>query len=124
MEKSANINVLGGILEKCSEDPMTGFYRDGCCSTGEQDLGRHVVCAQMTETFLEFSRDRGNDLVTPRPEYQFPGLNPGDRWCLCALRWKEAAEAGVAPPVYLAATHASALKVVDLTTLRHHAIDG
>jgi hypothetical protein len=116
-------NVFGGKLETCSTSPMTGFYRDGCCRTGPQDLGLHVVCAEVTEEFLEFSKARGNDLSTPNPEYDFPGLKPGDRWCLCALRWKEALDAGVAPPVILAATHELALKVVSLEDLKKHAID-
>jgi uncharacterized protein (DUF2237 family) len=103
---------------------MTGFYRDGCCHTGPGDYGVHVVCAQVTKEFLVFSRRRGNDLATPVPEYGFPGLKPGDRWCLCAMRWKEAMDAGVAPPVILAATHISALEFVALEALRAHALDG
>ncbi|MGY6569408.1 MAG: DUF2237 family protein [Salinarimonas sp.] len=102
---------------------MTGFYRDGCCETGPDDVGRHLVCAQMTEEFLAFSRVRGNDLVTPRPEFRFPGLKPGDRWCLCAERWREAALAGVAPPVILASTHERALDIIDWTELKAHALD-
>ena len=116
-------NVFGGKLETCCTSPMTGFYRDGCCRTGPQDLGLHVICAEVTEEFLQFSKARGNDLSTPNPEYDFPGLKPGDRWCLCALRWKEALDAGVAPPVILTATHESALKVVSLKDLKKHAID-
>ena len=116
-------NVFGGKLETCCTSPMTGFYRDGCCRTGPQDLGLHVICAEVTEEFLQFSKVRGNDLSTPNPEYDFAGLKPGDRWCLCALRWKEALDAGVAPPVILAATHESALKVVSLEELKKHAID-
>jgi hypothetical protein len=116
-------NVFGGKLETCCTSPMTGFYRDGCCRTGPQDLGLHVICAEVTEEFLQFSKARGNDLSTPNPEYDFPGLKPGDRWCLCALRWKEALDAGVAPPVILTATHKSALKVVSLEELKKHAID-
>jgi len=116
-------NVFGGKLETCSTSPMTGYYRDGCCRTGPQDLGLHVICAEVTEEFLQFSKARGNDLSTPNPEYEFPGLKPGDRWCLCALRWKEALDAGVAPPVILAATHESALKVVSLEELKKRAID-
>jgi len=116
-------NVLGGKLEICCTLPVTGFYRDGRCETGPDDLGSHVVCAQVTEAFLLFSRSRGNDLITPAPEYGFPGLNPGDRWCLCAVRWKEALEAGVAPPVDLSATHASALKYVAFKDLKRHALD-
>lgn len=116
-------NVLGRELQPCSIDPMTGFYRDGCCNTGEGDIGLHIVCAQMTEEFLEFSTSRGNDLVTPNPMFGFPGLKPGDRWCLCAQRWKEAFAAGVAPPVLLEATHISTLEFVDLEDLQRHAID-
>ena len=116
-------NVFGGKLETCCTSPMTGFYRDGCCRTGPQDLGLHVICAEVTEEFLQFSKARGNDLSTPNPEYDFPGLKSGDRWCLCALRWKEALDAGVAPPVILAATHELALEVVSLEDLKRHAID-
>jgi hypothetical protein len=117
-------NVLGGELEPCGVDPLTGFYRDGCCRTGASDEGVHVVCAEVTEEFLSFSLARGNDLVTPRPEWGFPGLRPGDRWCLCAARFAEALAADVAPPVLLAATHASALEFVSLADLRAHALDG
>ncbi len=116
-------NVFGGKLKTCCTTPMTGFYRDGCCRTGPEDMGLHVICAEMTEEFLEFSKSRGNDLATPKPEYEFPGLKPGDRWCLCALRWKEAMEAGVAPPVVLASTHESTLKVVSIGDLKKYAID-
>lgn len=116
-------NVLGGPLATCCTAPLTGFYRDGSCHTGPQDLGTHVVCAQVTSEFLEFSVARGNDLVTPVPQFHFPGLNPGDRWCLCALRWKEALDAGVAPPVMLAATHEKALEFVSLADLKRHALD-
>ncbi|NKQ58579.1 DUF2237 domain-containing protein [Amycolatopsis sp. K13G38] len=116
-------NVLGGELEPCGTDPVTGFYRDGCCKTGLDDLGNHTVCAVVSKEFLEHSTKAGNDLVTPRTEFGFPGLQPGDRWCLCAARWQEAYEAGVAPPVMLAATHARALEVVDLDALRRHAAD-
>lgn len=114
-------NVLGGPLQDCSHEPLTGFFRDGCCRTGAQDRGVHAVCARVTEEFLAFSRRAGNDLSTPRPAYHFPGLKPGDRWCLCAARWKEALEAGVAPPVVLEATHASALEYVDRSSLEAHA---
>ncbi|MGL1834205.1 DUF2237 family protein [Rhodocyclaceae bacterium SMB388] len=117
------LNVLGGPLLACSYSPLTGFFRTGCCDTSAEDLGRHVICVKVTEAFLDFSRERGNDLSTPRPEYRFSGLKPGDRWCLCALRWREALEAGVAPDVVLAATHRSALEVVSLETLRAHALD-
>lgn len=116
-------NVLGGDLEVCCTDPLTGFYRTGCCDTGADDVGVHVVCAEMTEEFLRFSRERGNDLITPMPQYGFPGLVPGDRWCLCASRWQEAFEAGVAPPVVLAATHARAVEWCRLDDLRAHAVD-
>ncbi|MBE7939714.1 MULTISPECIES: DUF2237 domain-containing protein [Ramlibacter] len=116
------LNVLGTELVACSYDPLTGFFRDGCCHTDEQDHGTHVVCARMTADFLAYSRSRGNDLVTARPEYRFAGLRPGDRWCLCALRWKEALAAGVAPPVHLEATHAKALEIVTLAQLQAHAI--
>jgi hypothetical protein len=110
-------NVLGGSLEACSHDPLTGWYRDGCCNTDAHDRGMHTVCAVMTAEFLDFSRRRGNDLSTPRPESAFPGLRPGDRWCLCAARWKEAFEAGMAPRVVLAATHENTLRLVSLATL-------
>ena len=116
-------NVLGGPLATCCTAPLTGFYRDGSCHTGPQDLGTHVVCAQVTQAFLEFSVARGNDLVTPVPQFHFPGLDPGDKWCLCALRWKEALDAGVAPPVVLAATHEKALEFVSLDDLKRHAVD-
>ncbi|MEW6413674.1 MAG: DUF2237 domain-containing protein [Pseudomonadota bacterium] len=115
-------NVLGGLLQVCSMSPRTGFARDGVCHTGPQDTGSHTVCAQMTQAFLDFSRQRGNDLVTPVSEYGFPGLKPGDRWCVCATRWLEAAEAGVAPPVVLDATHERALRSVALADLEYHAL--
>lgn len=114
-------NVLGGELEPCGTDPLTGFFRDGCCRTGPDDTGVHVVCAVVTDEFLAFSRERGNDLTTPQPAFGFPGLRAGDRWCLCAERWAEALEAGVAPPVRLEATHARAVEWVDLADLRAHA---
>ncbi|WP_334155140.1 DUF2237 family protein [Tepidimonas sp.] len=114
-------NVLGGPLRACSYDPLTGYFRDGCCHTGPHDVGRHVICTKVTAEFLAFSLQRGNDLVTPRPEWRFAGLKPGDRWCLCALRWKEALEAGAAPPVILEATHEAALQVVSLSDLQAHA---
>lgn len=116
-------NVLGSKLEVCSISPMTGFYRDGCCSTGAGDFGAHVVCAEVTQEFLDYTKAQGNDLCTPMPAYGFPGLKPGDRWCLCASRWKEALDAGVAPPVVLAATHASALEYVSMAELEEHALD-
>jgi uncharacterized protein (DUF2237 family) len=115
------MNVLGGDLEPCSFEPLTGYHRDGTCQTGSGDLGVHVICAMMTEEFLDFTRSRGNDLITPQPQWLFPGLKPGDRWCVVAARWQEALEAGVAPPVVLEATHASALEFVSLADLRAHA---
>ncbi len=116
-------NVLGEPLACCCNDPLTGFYRDGKCNTGAGDFGAHVVCAKMTAAFLEYTKQQGNDLSTPVPAFQFPGLKPGDRWCLCASRWQQALEAGVAPPVSLAATHAAALEHVSLSDLKQHAID-
>lgn len=116
-------NVLGEPLRTCCTRPMTGFYRNGRCDTGPQDLGRHVVCVQLTEEFLAFSRSRGNDLSTPMPQFDFPGLKPGDRWCLCAARWQEALDAGQAPQVVLASTHETALQVVSLADLKRHALD-
>ncbi|MFZ1415376.1 MAG: DUF2237 domain-containing protein [Defluviicoccus sp.] len=116
-------NVLGQPLKSCCTQPMTGFYRTGSCETGPQDFGLHVVCAEVTADFLEFSRAAGNDLSTPRPDLGFPGLKPGDRWCVCAARWREAMEAGVAPPVVLAATHERALAVVGLDDLKRYALD-
>jgi len=116
-------NVLGGTLRACSTDPLTGFYRTGRCETGPQDRGNHVVCAEMTAPFLRFTKTQGNDLTTPHPDLNFPGLEPGDRWCLCAARWQEALAADVAPPVVLAATQEQALEVVSLPDLRTHALD-
>lgn len=116
-------NVLGTDLEVCSISPRTGFYRDGCCNTGASDAGLHLVCAEMTAEFLEFSKSRGNDLSTPNPLFDFPGLGPGDRWCVCVQRWQEALYAGVAPPVNLAATHISALEFVSLEELQAHAAE-
>lgn len=115
-------NVLGGELETCSTDPMTGFFRDGCCNTGGQDAGLHTICCEVTAEFLAFSKSRGNDLTTPMPMYQFPGLVPGDRWCLCASRWREAFDAGMAPPVVLEACHASSLEWASLEELKQHAV--
>ncbi|MBB4287368.1 DUF2237 family protein [Roseospira goensis] len=111
-------NVLGGPLEPCSMRPLTGFFRDGCCNTGAADVGSHTVCAVMTLEFLEFSRRAGNDLLTPRPDFGFPGLKQGDRWCVCAPRWLEAFEVGLAPPVVLEATHERALEVLELAELK------
>lgn len=116
-------NVLGGPLQECGTDPVTGFYRDGCCSTGPQDAGRHTICAVVTAEFLDHQRSIGNDLSTPRPEYRFPGLNPGDRWCVTALNWLRAHRDGSAAPVVLAATHERTLEVVPLDVLRQHAVD-
>lgn len=115
-------NVLGGALATCSARPLTGFFRDGCCNTSDDDHGLHTVCTRVTAEFLSFSKARGNDLTTPQPQYGFPGLVPGDRWCLCAGRWLEAFEAGVAPPVLLAATHQRTLDVVPLAFLQAHAL--
>lgn len=116
-------NVLGEALEPCCTEPMTGFYRNGFCHTGPGDVGMHVVCAQMTDEFLHFSKEQGNDLTTPVPEYNFPGLKAGDSWCLCASRWQEAADASIAPPVKLASTHMSALEFVSVSDLETHAMD-
>jgi len=115
-------NVLGTPLQVCCTAPMTGFYRDGFCNTGGQDFGMHIVCAQVTAEFLEFSKSRGNDLSTPLPEYGFPGLKPGDCWCLCASRWQEAFDAGVAPPVVLEACHMRSVEVCNLADLQKHAV--
>ena len=116
-------NVLGGPLEECGIEPMTGFYRDGCCNTGPQDVGSHTICAVVSAEFLEHQRRIGNDLVTPMPEYRFPGLRPGDRWCVTARNWLRAHLDGAAAPVVLAATHAAVLDLVPLETLREHAVD-
>lgn len=118
-----SLNVLGGELAACSMKPMTGFFRNGCCDTSRQDVGSHTVCVVMTEEFLAFSKQKGNDLSTPQPDYGFPGLKPGDRWCLCADRWQQALEAGAAPRVVLGATHRLALEHVDLADLKRHALD-
>ena len=115
-------NVLGGPLQSCSERPRTGFYRDGCCNTGREDHGLHTVCVVMTADFLAFSKARGNDLSTPLPQFGFQGLKPGDRWCLCADRWKEALDAGSAPQVVLEATHAVTLQIVPLEELKKYAV--
>ena len=117
-----DLNVLGEPLQPCSMNPLTGFYRDGCCKTGEDDRGKHIVCAQMTVDFLNYTKSRGNDLTTAIPQFGFPGLKPGDQWCLCASRWKEALDAGMAPPVQLRATHEAALEIVSLDELEHHAL--
>jgi uncharacterized protein (DUF2237 family) len=119
----AKLNVLGEPLASCSEEPLTGFYRDGCCNTGPEDHGSHTVCTRVTSDFLNFSRSAGNDLSTPHPEFGFPGLRSGDQWCLCAARWQEALEAGAAPLVVLQATHAASLRIVKLADLKRHAVD-
>lgn len=121
--QNRQVNVFGDPLADCSHSPKTGWFRSGCCETAASDTGSHTVCAVMTADFLEFSRSRGNDLSTPRPEFGFPGLKSGDRWCLCAARWQEAFEAGCAPKVSLKATHRRALQVVTLADLKTHAID-
>jgi len=121
--ESQQLNVLGGPLACCCTEPLTGFFRTGYCETDARDVGSHTVCAVLTEEFLAFSKARGNDLTTPRPEFGFPGLNPGDRWCLCAARWQEALEGGRAPRVALQATHERALETVALADLKQHAID-
>ncbi|WP_427894633.1 DUF2237 family protein [Kribbella sp. GL6] len=118
-----DLNVLGGALEECGTDPVTGFYRDGCCTSGPEDLGSHTVCAVMTTEFLTHQASVGNDLVTPRPEYSFTGLCPGDRWCVVAARWLQAYHDGAAAPVVLASTHVRALETIPLTVLRRHAVD-
>ncbi len=123
-DRRSSQNVLGGTMQVCSTEPLTGFFRDGCCNTGPQDRGSHTVCAVVTAEFLRFSQERGNDLSTPRPEHGFPGLKPGDRWCLCAPRWQEAFEAGCAPMVTLEATHAGALDHCLLEDLRRHGVPG
>lgn len=119
----AELNVLGEPLEPCSSDPMTGFYRDGCCSTGPEDLGSHTICAVVTAEFLLHQRSIGNDLSTPRPEYRFPGLQPGDRWCVTAVNWLKAYQDGFAAPVVLASTHERTLEIISLEALREHAVD-
>ena len=122
-EKEIVINIFGDEIEACCYDPMTGYFRDGFCNTDEHDHGSHVVCAVMTDDFLEFSKSKGNDLSTPRPEFNFPGLKEGDRWCLCALRWKEAYDAGVAPRVFLESCHLQALSFVTKEQLEEFAVN-
>ncbi|QNE22108.1 DUF2237 domain-containing protein [Kribbella qitaiheensis] len=119
----SELNVLGGALEECGTDPLTGFFRDGCCSTGPEDIGSHTVCAVVTTEFLAHQKSVGNDLTTPRPELSFPGLQPGDRWCVVAVRWLQAYHAGAPAPVVLASTHARALDTIPLSVLRAHAVD-
>ena len=121
MSVNSALNVLGTPLQACSYDPLTGYFRDGCCNTATEDTGSHLICARVTDEFLQFSLEVGNDLSTPRPEYRFKGLKAGDRWCLCALRWKEALIAGAAPPVVLECTHERALSFVTLEQLQAHA---
>jgi uncharacterized protein (DUF2237 family) len=123
IEPKKALNVLGGPLQTCSTDPMTGFLRDGCCNTNDQDIGSHTVCIQITEQFLQYSRFAGNDLSTPMPEYGFPGLQPGGRWCLCAARWQEAYENNMAPRVVLESTHKRALEIISLEALRELAVE-
>ena len=123
MDKMESLNVLGTELEECSTQPITGFFRDGACNTSKQDVGSHTVCAVMTPAFLEYSSEQGNDLITPQPEYGFPGLKPGDRWCLCARRWLEALKAGKAPRVMVRSTHQACLQVLSLDDLKQHAVD-
>ena len=118
-----SLNVFDEPLISCSEEPITGFYRDGCCNTSDDDIGSHTVCIQVTQEFLEYSRFRGNDLSTPMPDFGFPGLAEGDRWCLCASRWLEAFEQGMAPNVFLTRTHKRALDIIDLSKLKQHAVD-
>jgi len=123
LEMHDSKNVFGETLIPCSTDPLTGFFRDGCCNTSDQDMGSHTVCVEVSDAFLRFSRERGNDLSTPVEEFGFPGLNPGDRWCLCAARWLEAHEADMAPRVFLQRTHVRALEIVPLEVLRQYAAD-
>jgi len=123
VQMNESSNVFGEELENCSDDPITGFFRDGCCNTSDQDSGSHTVCVKLTDEFLNFSKACGNDLTTPVPEFSFPGLNAGDRWCLCAARWLEAYEAECAPRVYLRGTHLRALEVIPMDVLRQYAAD-
>ena len=118
-----SFNVLGDELESCSTAPLTGWFRDGCCNTDRNDHGLHTVCCQVTDEFLEFAREQGNDLITPAPRFNFPGLKSGDRWCVCAQTWQDAASAGVACPVSLSATHEETLQIVDLELLKEHALE-
>ena len=123
MKKYESLNVYGEQLEPCSEDPVTGFFRDGCCNTSQEDMGIHTVCVQLTDEFLQFSKQQGNDLTTPNPQFDFPGLKAGDRWCLCATRWLHAYKAGKAPKVYTRSTHFRTMEVVDIKILKAHALD-
>lgn len=122
MKETAPLNIYGKPLQSCCTDPMTGYYRNGLCQTGSDDRGTHIACAVMTEAFLEFTKSRGNDLSTPIPAYSFPGLKPGDKWCLCILRWKEAHDKGLAPPLDLQATNIKALEYVDRSVLQSYAV--
>ncbi len=122
-QKDPSVNVFGEPLIACSEDPMTGFFRDGCCNTSDDDMGSHTVCIETSQVFLEYSRFRGNDLSTPNPDFNFPGLSEGDRWCLCAARWLEAYEAGMAPRVHLTRTHKKALEIIPMELLQKFAAD-
>jgi len=123
MIKHESLNVYGEPLEACSDDPVTGFFRDGCCNTSQQDMGIHTVCVELSDDFLKFSQRMGNDLSTPHPEFNFPGLKAGDRWCLCATRWLQAYKAGAAPKVHMCSTHFRTLEVVDIKILKAHALD-
>lgn len=123
-QQKTALNILGTELKPCGKDPLTGFFRDGCCNTSNEDLGAHTVCVEMTEEFLNFSKNAGNDLSTPRPEFGFPGLEPGDRWCLCAARWVEAFDEGKAPRVALESTHERTLDFIDLAALKRFAVPG
>ena len=123
MIQHESLNVYGEVLEACSEDPLTGFFRDGCCNTAQEDMGMHTVCVQLTDKFLQFSKRMGNDLSTPHPEFGFPGLQAGNRWCLCATRWVQAYKAGAAPKVLMRSTHFRTLEVVDIKILKSHAAD-
>lgn len=123
MKKNEPVNVFGENLQPCSQSPKTGFFRDGCCNTSDEDLGSHTVCIETTAEFLAFSKARGNDLSTPHPEFGFPGLKAGDRWCLCAARWLEAYENNAAPKVFMASTHERALEIIQPTLLRRYALD-
>lgn len=123
MIQHESLNVYGEVLEPCGDDPVTGFFRDGCCNTADEDMGMHTVCVKLTAEFLTFSQKVGNDLSTPRPEFDFPGLEPGNRWCLCAQRWLEAYEAGAAPKIYIRSTHLRTLEVIDLDLLKAFAVD-
>lgn len=123
MDRDESLNVFGEPLETCSETPLTGFYRDGCCNTSDADYGQHTVCAQVNREFLEYSRFRGNDLTTPMEEFGFPGLKEGDRWCLCAARWLEAYQHNMAPKIYLAGTHQRATEIIPMDLLKQFAVD-